>query len=113
MRPSKGLTWGSRWTEAERVTGRTRPCGDELRSHTGPLVSKWRKPLAGALTALVCLFGLTATVAASGASGKHRRIDPRSIVTGQDGPAYDGRKPTDHPKLDRKLNERADKGGSS
>jgi serine protease AprX len=67
---------------------------------------------AGALTTLLCLFGLTASVAAAPGSGSHhRRIDPKSVVTGLDAPAYAGRKPGDHPKLDRTLNDRANFGG--
>jgi len=51
--------------------------------------------------ASICLFGLTATVdAASKKADKAPRINDWS------------RKTTDHPKLDRKLNHRADKGGS-
>jgi serine protease AprX len=76
----------------------------------GNLVSEWRKNLAGTLTVAVCVFGLAATVDAAGKGKANRRPDPKSIVTGQDAPAYDGRKPTDHPKLDKKLNERADSG---
>ena len=73
-----------------------------------------RKSTAGALITLVCLLGLTATATAASASGKHhRRIDPKSIVTGLDAPDYKGRKPGDHPKLDQKLNERANLGGTA
>jgi serine protease AprX len=68
--------------------------------------------VAGALTAAVCVLGLTATADAAGKGKAHRRPDPRSVVTGQDAPAYLGRKPSDHPKLDRKLNERAALGGN-
>ena len=45
----------------------------------------WRKFLAGTALTLACLLGATASAAA---------------------------KPGDHPKLDRKLNDRAAKGGS-
>lgn len=70
-----------------------------------------RKCLAGALTAQICLFGLTATAAAAGGANKHGRVDPASVVTGLDGPRYGGRKPGDHPKLDRTLNDRSNGGG--
>jgi serine protease AprX len=74
-------------------------------------VIEWRKTVAGGLATAVCVFGLTASAdAASGA--RKKRLDPKSVVTGQDAPAYDGRRPGDHPKLDRKLNERADIGGT-
>jgi hypothetical protein len=64
-------------------------------------VTEWRKILAGTLTASICLFGLTAQVDAAGKpAGKTQRINDWS------------RKSTDHPKLDRKLNDRSDKGGS-
>src|SRR5579859_2140921 len=69
-----------------------------------------RKRLAGALTTLVCLFGLTATAAAAGGAN-HRRVDPGSVVNGLGAPRYDGRKPGDHPKLDRTLNDRSNAGG--
>jgi serine protease AprX len=68
-----------------------------------------RRWLAGALTALVCLFGGTASAAAASGSGK--QIDPKSVVTGQGTPVYPGRKSGDHPKLDRTLNDRANAGG--
>src|SRR5215469_2091991 len=68
-----------------------------------------RRWLAGALTALVCLFGGTASVAAASGNGKH--TDPKSVVTGQGTPVYPGRKSGDHPKLDRTLNDRANEGG--
>ena len=67
----------------------------------------WRKNLAGALTVAVCMFGLTVTADAAGRGRAKRRPDPKSIVTGLDAVAYLGRRPSDHPKLDRKLNERA------
>ena len=64
-------------------------------------MTEWRKILAGTLTASICLFGLTAQVDAAGKpAGKTERINDWS------------RKSTDHPKLDRKLNDRSDKGGS-
>jgi serine protease AprX len=75
-------------------------------------VSESRKLVAGALAAAVCVFGLTATADAAGKGRAGRGPDPRSVVSGQDAPAYAGRKPSDHPKLDRKLNERADIGGT-
>jgi serine protease AprX len=72
-----------------------------------------RKCLAGTLTAALCLLGLTASVAAaSGAGGQNRRVDPKSVVTGLNGPVYLGRNPGDHPKLDRTLNARANSGGT-
>ena len=63
-------------------------------------MTEWRKILAGALTASICLFGLTAQVDAAGKADKAPRVNDWS------------RKSSDHPKLDRKLNDRADKGGS-
>jgi serine protease AprX len=62
----------------------------------------WRKSTATALTALVCLFGLTATVDASPSKSAKSKVVRE----------FD-RKPTDHPKLDRKLNDRADRGGTA
>jgi len=53
-------------------------------------LTDWRKLTAGALAGAICLFGLTADVAAK----------PRNARAG------------DHPKLDRKLNDRANLGGS-
>jgi serine protease AprX len=79
-------------------------------------VTNWRKQLAGTLTASICL-GLTATVAAAPANGKRQadgrqhRLERASSFDGQQAPDYDRRKPTDDPKLDRTLNDRADKGG--
>ena len=62
------------------------------------------------MTAAICLFGLTTPVnaaagtqAKTGAKGPHA---PKPVVNW-------GAKPTDHPKLDRKLNDRAEKGGSA
>jgi serine protease AprX len=75
-------------------------------------VSSSRRFLARALVAATCIFGLAATADAGGPGGARRNPDPKSIVTGQDAPAYDGRKPTDHPKLDKKLNERAAAGSN-
>ena len=64
-------------------------------------MTEWRKLLAGTLTAFICLLGMTAQVdAAAKQPAKAPRVN-----------AWD-RKPTDHPKLDRKLNDRADKGGA-
>jgi serine protease AprX len=78
-------------------------------------VTKWRKQLAGTLAASICLFGLAATVAAADGKrpqeGRQHRLDRSSSFDGQQTPEYNGRKPTDHPKLDKKLNERADRGG--
>jgi len=59
-----------------------------------------------------CVIGLAANVDAAGKGRAKRKPDPRSVVTGQDAPAYVGRRPSDHPKLDRRLNERADSGGN-
>jgi serine protease AprX len=67
-------------------------------------VTDWRKLLAGALTGAICLFGLTATVDASGQ--RSHRPDSSRVKRSQ----WD-RKPTDNPKLDRKLNDRSDRGG--
>jgi serine protease AprX len=53
-------------------------------------LTDWRKLTAGALAGAFCLFGITADVAAK----------PRNARAG------------DHPKLDRKLNDRANLGGS-
>ncbi len=53
-------------------------------------MTDWRKLTAGALAGAFCLFGITANVAAK----------PRNARAG------------DHPKLDRKLNDRAQLGGS-
>lgn len=74
----------------------------------------WHRLRAGTLTAFICLFGVTATVDAAGAnrSGQPRPQGQPSDVEGQEEPDYDGRKPTDHPKLDKTLNDRADRGGS-
>jgi serine protease AprX len=65
-------------------------------------VTQWRKILAGAVTAAVCLIGLPAMADAAG-KAKHPVHKPKVNW---------GSKPTDHPKLDRKLNDRADLGGS-
>ena len=70
---------------------------------------EWRKTIAGALAAAVCVWGLA--VPADAATKGRKHLDPKSVVTGQDTPSYDGRKPGDHPKLDKKLNERAAIGG--
>jgi serine protease AprX len=75
-------------------------------------VSDSRKFMAGALITAVCVFGLTAPAAAAGKGNAGRKPDPRSVVTDQNAPAYPGRKPSDHPKLDKKLNERANLGGT-
>src|SRR5687767_1571512 len=68
-----------------------------------------RQLTAGALTAAICLFGLTASVNAA-AENQTKNVAkaphaPKPVVNW-------GAKPTDHPKLDRKLNDRAEKGGS-
>jgi serine protease AprX len=65
-----------------------------------------RNLVAGALATAVCVLGLTATADAAGTGRK--RHDPHATVTGQDAPAYLGRKSSDHPKLDKKLNERTE-----
>ena len=65
-------------------------------------MTKWRKLLAGALTASICIIGLTAIVAAAPADGKRQgngrqhRLDTPSSFDGQQAPDYDGRKSTDH-----------------
>jgi serine protease AprX len=71
-------------------------------------VIEWRKTLAGGLAIAVCVLGLTVSADAAGARKRH---DRKSDVTGQDAPAYGTRKPGDHSKLDRKLNERSRTGG--
>ena len=71
-----------------------------------------RKFMAGALVTALCVFGLSGTADAAGKGKAQRNPDPRSIVSDQDAPAYLGRKPSDHPKLDKKLNERANQGGN-
>lgn len=71
-----------------------------------------RKFMAGALVTALCVFGLTATADAAGKGRARRARDPRSVVTGQDAPAYVGRTSSDHPKLDKKLNERANGNGN-
>jgi serine protease AprX len=57
--------------------------------------------MAVALAGVICLFGLTATVDA-----KPRRLAKTERVKTWN------RKPSDHRKLDRKLNDRADRGGA-
>src|SRR4051794_36114069 len=59
----------------------------------GSFVQESRKFVSGVLAAAVCIFGLTATADAAG------------------NPRYAGRRTSDHQKLDKKLNERADIGG--
>ncbi|HEX9368253.1 MAG TPA: hypothetical protein VF921_16605, partial [Vicinamibacterales bacterium] len=54
-------------------------------------MTEWRKLLAGALVGTICLFGLTADVAAKPRNNQHQG---------------------DHAKLDRKLNDRSNVGGS-
>lgn len=71
----------------------------------------WRKILAGALGGAICLFALSATVDAAAAKASGPKAQP-SAAEEQDAPDYDGRKPTDHAKLDKELNERADNGGA-
>jgi serine protease AprX len=75
-------------------------------------VSESRKFMAGALVTALCVIGLTATADAAGKGKAGRNPDPRSNVSDQGAPAYPGRKPSDHPKLDKKLNERANLGGT-
>ena len=72
-----------------------------------------RKWTAVALPTVLCLFCVTASVSAASSSGSHRRIDPKSVVTGLDAPVYEGRQPGDHPKLDHELNDRAKFGGAN
>jgi serine protease AprX len=60
-------------------------------------VTNWRKLTAGTLAAAICLFGLAA------------RADAGPGQNGQGGHGHEwDRKAGDHPKLDRKLNDRAD-----
>jgi serine protease AprX len=73
-------------------------------------VNGFRRFSSAALIAAIGVCGAAASADAAGHAGRGR--DRKSVVTGQDAPAYDGRRPTDHPKLDRKLNERADIGGT-
>jgi serine protease AprX len=68
-----------------------------------------RKVVTGALAAAVCLLGLTASADAAGQAGRRHA---KHVISDQDAPAYDGRRPWDHPKLDRKLNERAEAAGT-
>src|SRR4029077_10511224 len=56
-----------------------------------------RKILAGTLTASICLFGVAASAAAK----------PKPLAKAPHHPPHPG----DHPKLDRKLNDRAAFGG--
>jgi serine protease AprX len=72
-----------------------------------------RKFVAAALAAAFCLFGLVSSADAAGKGRARRAKNPRFTVTGFDAPAYLGRRPSDHPKLDRKLNERADRGDTA
>ena len=68
----------------------------------------FRRLTAGALTVAICLFGLSGTaVAADSLQTKKVKAPhaPKPV------PEW-GRKPTDHPKLDRKLNDRADQGAA-
>ena len=64
-------------------------------------MTDWRKLTAGALTGAICLFGLAATADAAGATP--REVDVKRTQ-------WD-RRPTDNPKLDRKLNDRSERGG--
>jgi serine protease AprX len=68
-------------------------------------VTSWRKLTAGTLTVAFCLFGLSAAADAGARTAKRPQGVPKKVVDW-------GRKPTDHPKLDRKLNDRAHLGGS-
>ena len=63
-------------------------------------MTDWRKLQAGALLAFVCLFSLTATVEGA---GRAKRPAKSNAQRGE----WD-RKPTDDPKLDRRLNDRSD-----
>jgi serine protease AprX len=71
-----------------------------------------RKFVAGAITAF-CIFALAGTADAGNQGRARRSPDPKSVLTGQDTPDYGRRKSGDHPKLDRKLNDRASQGGSN
>jgi serine protease AprX len=66
-------------------------------------VTDWRQLTAGALTGAICLFGLAATADAAG--------DARRPARSQVKRTQWDRKPTDNPKLDRKLNDRSERGG--
>src|SRR5258705_2384418 len=92
LEPCK-LTSGARekWGMARNTTGTVKRSGVEsLNFSEDKSVTDWRKLTAGALAGAICLFGLTANVAAK----------PRND------------RPGDNPKLDRKLNDRANLGGS-
>jgi serine protease AprX len=69
-------------------------------------VTNWRKLTAGALTVAICLFGLTGTAVAAASKTQKGKAPhaPKPVVDW-------GRKAGDHPKLDRKLNDRAAAGG--
>ena len=72
-------------------------------------MTSWRKLTAGALTAAICLFSLTGTADAAASTGvKKAAVRPPAKPKHTE---WDQKK-TDHPKLDRKLNDRADLGGS-
>ena len=70
-------------------------------------MTSWRRITAGALAAAICLFGLTATAGAADAPRVKKVKAPHAAKP----PVDRDRKPTDHAKLDRKLNDRADKAG--
>jgi serine protease AprX len=74
-------------------------------------VTIWRKLTAGALTGAICLFGLTATADAAASTTTKKKVVVKAPHAPKQPKAW-GAKPTDHPKLDRKLNDRADFGGS-
>jgi serine protease AprX len=74
-------------------------------------VSVSRQFIAGALVTAACVF-VAGTAAAGGSGNATRNPDPHSIVTGQDPPQYPGRQASDNPKLDKKLNDRANVGGT-
>src|SRR5450830_1267373 len=94
----------AKWVTVRSIASTAKRFGVErvLSLQEGRTVTEWRKLLAGALTASICLIGLTATV---DAAGKAKRPDKSNVQRGE----WD-RKPTDHPKLDRKLNDRFERG---
>ena len=73
------------WRQAKAVWGSDHSLSKQLSHLRIHIVTHWRKLTAGAALAVACLLGMAAPVAA---------------------------RPGDHHKLDRKLNNRADRGGS-
>src|SRR5450759_5240678 len=96
----------AKWVTVRSMASMAKRFGAErvLSLQEGRAVTEWRKLLAGALTASICLFGVTATADAAGKA--KRPAHQQASRTEWD------RKPADHPKLDRKLNDRSDRGGS-